>query len=226
MASQSDFASNERVYAAESANQEFARIFGFSSELIRDSARVALRRYLESDEMHAQSSGPGSNLYHALVEEVRASLDTDDAWTANHTVDNRTAPRAYRKDGLGLAFAQGTISTGAIGSQLRLKKRLGSVTIVELKSAGNTQQVELPFDDIEEEVSSRPQTLWFLVYCQDNDVIHLEVALPAGVTDAGKIVGWDKRIVLDDVRMTETAVEERADERGEDGEVGVAISAR
>lgn len=226
MASQADFANNTRGYAGENANQEFSRIFGFSSELIRDSARVALRRYSESDEMHTQSSGPGSNLYHVLVEEVRASLDTDDAWTANRSVDNRTAPRAYRKDGLGLAFAQGTNSTGDIGLELHLKKRLGSVTIVELKSAGGTQQVELSFDDIEEEVSSRPQTLWFLVYCCDGDAIHLEVALPAGVTDDGKIIGWDKRIVLDDVRMTGTVVEERADEHGEDGEVGIAISAR
>jgi hypothetical protein len=42
----------------------------------------------------------------------------------------------------------------------------------------------------------------------------------------GKITGWDKRIVLGDVSMTDVAVEERTDERGEDGEVGVSISAR
>lgn len=65
-----------------------------------------------------------------------------------------------------------------------------------------------------------------MVYCRDGDAVHLEVSLPSGVTDDGKIIGWDERIVLDDVNMTNVAVEERTDERGEDGEVGVAISAR
>ncbi|MDR3963091.1 MAG: hypothetical protein Q3X04_04775 [Veillonella sp.] len=50
--------------------------------------------------------------------------------------------------------------------------------------------------------------------------------MPSGATDDGKITGWDKRIVLGDVSMTDVAVEERTDERGEDGEVGVSISAR
>lgn len=150
----------------------------------------------------------------------------NDVWTANRSVDNHTAPRAYRRDGLGLTFAQGTNSTGNIREELHLKKRVGSVTIVELQRAGGTQQVELAFDDVEKEILARPQTLWFLVYCRDGNTVHLEVSLPSGATDDGKITGWDKRIVLGDVSMTDVAVEERTDERGEDGEVGVSISAR
>ena len=86
--------------------------------------------------------------------------------------------------------------------------------------------MELAFDDVEKEILARPQTLWFLVYCRDGNTVHLEVSLPYGATDDGKITGWDKRIVLGDVSMTDVAVEERTDERGEDGEVGVSISAR
>lgn len=223
---QADFVGNARVYSDESSNREFERIFGFPPQLIRDAVRMALRSYMESDDIHTQLSGPGSNLYHTLVEQVRAALDENDAWTANRSVDNHTAPRAYRRDGLGLTFAQGTNSTGNIREELHLKKRVGSVTIVELQRAGGTQQVELAFDDVEKEILARPQTLWFLVYCRDGNTVHLEVSLPSGATDDGKITGWDKRIVLGDVSMTDVAVEERTDERGEDGEVGVSISAR
>lgn len=223
---QADFVGNARVYSDESSNREFERIFGFPPQLIRDAVRMALRSYMESDDIHTQLSGPGSNPYHTLVEQVRAALDENDAWTANRSVDNHTAPRAYRRDGLGLTFAQGTNSTGNIREELHLKKRVGSVTIVELQRAGGTQQVELAFDDVEKEILARPQTLWFLVYCRDGNTVHLEVSLPSGATDDGKITGWDKRIVLGDVSMTDVAVEERTDERGEDGEVGVSISAR
>lgn len=141
---QADFVGNARVYSDESSNREFERIFGFPPQLIRDAVRMALRSYMESDDIHTQLSGPGSNLYHTLVEQVRAALDENDAWTANRSVDNHTAPRAYRRDGLGLTFAQGTNSTGNIREELHLKKRVGSVTIVELQRAGGTQQVEWP----------------------------------------------------------------------------------
>lgn len=223
---QVDFAGNARVHSGESSNREFERIFGFSPQLIRDAARMALRSYMESDDIHTQLSGPGSNLYHTLVEQVRAALDENDAWAANRSVDNHTAPRAYRRDGLGLTFAQGTNSTGDIRAELHLKHKVGSVTIVELQKTGRFRQRELSFCDVEEKISSFSQKLWFLVYCRDGDAVHLEVSLPSGVTDDGKIIGWDERIVLDDVNMTNVAVEERTDERGEDGEVGVAISAR
>ena len=125
---QADFVGNARVYSGESSNREFERIFGFPPQLIRDAVRMALRSYMESDDIHTQLSGPGSNLYHTLVEQVRAALDENDVWTANRSVDNHTAPRAYRRDGLGLTFAQGTNSTGNIREELHLKKRVGSVT--------------------------------------------------------------------------------------------------
>jgi len=134
---QADFVGNARVYSDESSNREFERIFGFPPQLIRDAVRMALRSYMESDDIHTQLSGPGSNLYHTLVEQVRAALDENDAWTANRSVDNHTAPRAYRRDGLGLTFAQGTNSTGNIREELHLKKRVGSVTIVAVLSKWN-----------------------------------------------------------------------------------------
>jgi len=55
--------------------------------------------------------------------------------------------------------------------------------------------------------------------------VRLEVSLPAGVDSNGKIIGWDKRLMLDEVNLTDQFVEARNDERGEDG-VAVAISAR
>ena len=88
---QADFVGNARVYSDESSNREFERIFGFPPQLIRDAVRMALRSYMESDDIHTQLSGPGSNLYHTLVEQVRAALDENDAWTANRSVDNHTA---------------------------------------------------------------------------------------------------------------------------------------
>ena len=66
---QADFVGNARVYSDESSNREFERIFGFPPQLIRDAVRMALRSYMESDDIHTQLSGPGSNLYHTLVEQ-------------------------------------------------------------------------------------------------------------------------------------------------------------
>ena len=65
-----------------------------------------------------------------------------------------------------------------------------------------------------------------VLYRREDDTVKLEVSLPAGVSEDGKVTGWDKRIILDDVTMSGSITEERTDERGEDGEVGVAISAR
>ncbi|EIJ23221.1 hypothetical protein EAI75_08160 [Bifidobacterium longum] len=63
------------------------------------------------------------------------------------------------------------------------------------------------------------------MYYRETDSVRLEVSLPAGVDSNGKIIGWDNRLVLDEVNLTDQFVEARNDERGEDG-VAVAISAR
>lgn len=73
-------------------------------------------------------------------------------------------------------------------------------------------------------VPVRPQ-MWLVVYYRETDSVRLEVSLPAGVDSNGKIIGWDNRLVLDEVNLTDQFVEARNDERGEDG-VAVAISAR
>ena len=65
-----------------------------------------------------------------------------------------------------------------------MKKRVGSVTIVELQRAGGTQQVELAFDDVEKEILARPQTLWFLVWC-------LFVRSVAGIVGAIRGMPWE-----------------------------------
>ena len=42
--------------------------------------------------------------------------------------------------------------------------------------------------------------------------MRLEVSLPAGVDSNGKIIGWDNRLVLDEVNLTDQFVEARNDE--------------
>ena len=91
--------------------------------------------------------------------------------------------------------------------------------------AGAIQQV-LPIVDFESSVIARPQTFWLVVYHRDEDGIRLEVSLPAGVNEDGTIVGWDNRIVLDDVTANDQSMEVRNEERGEDDDVTVAISER
>lgn len=86
------------------------------------------------------------------------------------------------------------------------------------------KQQELSFDDWTSMVPMRPQ-MWLVVYCRETDSVRLEASLPAGVDSNGKIIGWDKRLILDEVNLTDRFVEARNDERGEDG-VAVAISAR
>ena len=81
------------------------------------------------------------------------------------------------------------------------------------------KQQELSFDDWTSMVPMRPQ-MWLVVYCRETDSVRLEASLPAGVDS-----GWDKRLILDEVNLTDQFVEARNDERGEDG-VAVAISAR
>lgn len=59
-----------------------------------------------------------------------------------------------------------------------------------------------------------------------NEPVSLEVSLPLGVSDDGKILGWDKRIVLGEIGANDQIVEVRDDGRDEGDDVAVAISAR
>lgn len=226
MFSQPDFAGYTRNYSKESATQEFFRIFGFSPEVLRESAYRALRSATQTDDMHSQLSGAGSRFYHTFVEEVRTELDRLDEWTAKRDDDNQSSPRAYRADGLALAFVQGNSATGDLNKVLGLKKPLGNVTLVELQQSNPVPNREMTFEIFAGTAKSRPQTMWLVLYRREDDTVKLEVSLPAGVSEDGKVTGWDKRIILDDVTMSGSITEERTDERGEDGEVGVAISAR
>lgn len=102
---QADFGDVERRSTSNSADKAFQRIFGFSSSVIQESAWRALRVATGTDGVHSQLSAAGSKFYHEFVSEVRAFVDTFDNWSANRSDDNKTSPRAYRSDGLTLAFA-------------------------------------------------------------------------------------------------------------------------
>ena len=221
---QADFCDVERRSTSNSADEAFQRIFGFPSSVIRESAWRALRVATGTDGVHSQLSAAGSKFYHEFVSEVRAFIDTVDEWSANCSDDNKTSPRAYRSDGLTLAFAQGSPATGNINKELHLKKVPGTVTLLELQEKAPAKQRELSFDALTSMVPARPQ-MWLVVYYREADLVRLEVSLPAGVDSNGKIIGWDKRLMLDEVNLTDQFVEARNDERGEDG-VAVAISAR
>ncbi|KAA8820717.1 hypothetical protein CSQ85_02335 [Bifidobacterium rousetti] len=60
----------------------------------------------------------------------------------------------------------------------------------------------------------------------DNETVSLEVSLPTGASDNGRILGWDKRIVLGETGIDDRIVEVRDDGRNEGGDAAVAISAR
>ncbi|WP_240544337.1 hypothetical protein [Bifidobacterium sp. SO4] len=228
MSIQPDFADNGRVFTEESADKEFERIFGFSAQVLRNAALAALRSARETDDLHSQLSAAGSHFYHLLVEDVRAEVDTLDDWSANRDDDNHTSPRAHRSDGLALAFAQGTAATGHITGSPRPRKPLGTFTLLELRQNMNCDPQQLEFPELSEAVEERPQTLWLLLFHRDtaNEAVSLEVSLPTGVSDDGKILGWDKRIVLGEIGSNDQIVEVREDERDEGDGTAIAISAR
>lgn len=228
MSVQPDFANKPRVLTGDSASAEFFRIFGFSAGKLKMAAIRALRAAREMDDMHAQLSAAGSSFYHNLVSEVRAEIDILDGWSANRSDDNKTSPRAHRADGLALAFAQGTASTGRISETPQLRKKPGIVTLLELQRNMPQAPQQLEFERFSEAVEERPQTLWLLLFHRstDNETVSLEVSLPLGVSDDGKILGWDKRIVLGEIGANDQIVEERDDGRDEGDDVAVAISAR
>lgn len=228
MSIQIDFADNGRVFAEESADAEFARIFGFSAQVLRNAAAAALRGARETDDLHSQLSAAGSRFYHLLVEEVCAEVDTLDDWSANRNDSNHTSPRARRMDGLALAFAQGTTATGFITGFPRPKKPLGTFTLLELRQNTSCEPQQLEFGELSEAVKERPQTLWLLLFHRDtdNESVNLEVSLPTGVSDDDKIIGWDKRIVLGEIGVNGQIVEVQGDERNEGDDAAVAISAR
>ena len=228
MPEQLDFLENSRVFTHKSADDEFLRIFGFSTELLRTAAARALRAARETDGVHSQPSAAGSRFYHSLVEEIRSEIDTLDNWSANQSDNNQTSPRARRKDGLALAFAQGTAETGNITGLPKTKKKLGTFTLLELLRTTQQEPRQLEFGELSEEVEDRPQTLWLLLFNRrdDNEQVSLEVSLPTGVSEDGRILGWDKRIVLDEVGMNDQIMEDWNDERDEGDDVAVAISAR
>lgn len=97
---------------------------------------------------------------------------------------------------------------------------------MEIRQSHEVTQLELGEDAFTKALDARPQTLWLVIYAKDGNTVHLEVSLPAGVTEDGRITGWDKRIILDDVGMAESFVEDRNDDNDEGNDVTVAISAR
>ncbi|WP_223846772.1 hypothetical protein [Bifidobacterium rousetti] len=228
MSFQPDFADNARVFMNESADQEFSRIFGFSANVLRSAAMTALREARETSDRHSQLSAPGSRFYHRLVEAVREEVDMLDGWSANRDADNKTSPRARRVDGLAFAFAQGNAATGLITGSPQPKNRLGVVTVLELQRNDAGEPEQLAFDRLTKEVEARPQTLWLLLFHRDsdNETVSLEVSLPTGASDNGRILGWDKRIVLGETGIDDRIVEVRDDGRNEGGDAAVAISAR
>ena len=224
---QPDFVGNVRCFEGADAFREFQRIFGFSAEYVTSAAMRALRLVAETDHLHAQISAEGSGFYHEFVSEVRAGINTLDQWKADRSIDNRMSPRAYRTDGLALAFAQGNGATGHSSKDLRLK-HLGPVTALELqKRNAGPEQLTFDFDQVSAEALSRPQTFWLIVYNRVDDQVLLEVSLPVVDQYECKIMGWDKRLIFGDITWNETIAEaENNDERNENGDVDVAISAR
>ena len=222
---QPDFSGNVRCYVGDAADREIMRIFGFRSTVFTDAARNALRAVTESDDMHAQLSAEGSRFYHAFVEGVREEIDMLDDWSANREADNQTSPRAYRADGLTLAFAQGNSATGDESKNLGLK-RLGKVTLFEIRRSNDAEQQELDFDELPGEAQTRPQTLWLLVYKRDGDKVSIEVSLPVVSAEDDTIIGWDKRLILGEITWNTVIVEATDDERrNEDGDAAIAVSA-
>ncbi|PLS31707.1 hypothetical protein Uis1B_0414 [Bifidobacterium margollesii] len=229
MSIQPDFSDNVRIFTNKLAEREFSRIFGFSADVLRNAAIAALREARETSDLHSQLSAPGARFYHRFVEAVREEVDMLDGWSANREADNKTSPRARRTDGLAFAFKQGNASTGVIEGVPQPKNKLGVVTVLELQNNNAAEEPEqLSFDELSAEAEARPQTLWLLLFHRDVDDRHvsLEVSLPIGVTDDGKILGWDKRIVLGETGIDSRIVEVRDDGRNEGDDTAVAISAR
>ena len=228
MSVQPDFADNPRILTEDSASMEFFRIFGFSADKLKEAAIRALRSARETDDMHSQLSAAGSSFYHSLVSEVRAEIDILDDWSANRSDDNKTSPRAHRADGLALAFAQGTAATGRSTGSPQLRKKPGTVTLLELQRSTSQDPQQMEFERFSEAVEERPQTLWLLLFHRstDNESVGLEVSLPLGVSDDGKILGWDKRIVFGEIGANDQIMEVRDDGRNTSDDVAVTISAR
>ena len=224
---QPDFAGKVRCFEGEDAYREFQRIFGFSAKYVVSAAMRALRPVIETDHIHAQASAEGSGFYHTFVSEVKAEIDTLDRWTANRDIDNRMSPRAYRNDGLVLAFAPGNGATGRSSRELGLR-HLGPVTALELqRHNAQTDQMTLDFNQLSAEASSRPHTFWLIVYKRVDDRVSLEVSLPIADQNECRIVGWDKRLIFGEISWNAAIAEaENNDERNESGDVAVAISAR
>ena len=86
----------------------------------------------------------------------------------------------------------------------------------------------MEFERLSEAVEERPQTLWLLLFHRstDNESVSLEVSLPLGVSDEGKILGWDKRIVFGEIGANDQITEVRDNGRNKSDDVAVAISAR
>ncbi|MEE8736341.1 hypothetical protein [Bifidobacterium subtile] len=220
-----DYYGNARNIAGQPSKNEFERIFGFSDEIIRGAALTALRVANEVDDRHSQTSGQGSIFYHTFIAEIRTAVDVMDEWTANQEGDNHTAPRMYRSDGLGLAFVQGGAGTADIKSSLYLKKPLGVVTMLEIQQGSFPEQLELSYTDFADR--SMDPALWLIVYHREGNVVRLEVSNPEGVTEDGKITGWRKRLVLEDVDMNDQIIKgDDSGEQDEDGDVNVPISVR
>ena len=224
---QPDFAGKVCCLEGEDAREEFQRIFGFPAEYIIASAMRGLRPVHEADHLHSQASAEGSGFYHAFVSGVETEIDMLDQWEANRKVENQMSPRAYRADGLALAFAQGNSATGH-SMEKNLRVTIGRVTALELQKL-NTGSKQLTFDFLQESTksSSRLRSMWLIIYNRNKDRVSLEVSLPIVDSIKHTIVGWDERLIFgeitQDMRIAEAEIN---DESAGTGDVAVAISAK
>lgn len=223
---QPDLVGISKKFSGIDADEEISNRFGFKSEIIYDAARLALRQATQTDDIHSQQSAPGSNFYHVFIEQMRTLLDQYDDWSAQKSNDVYNSPRAYNAEGYGIAFAQGNSATGDLEARLDIRKPLGTQIIKEIRRT-SAQQFELSNVELFNVFGTRAQqSLWLMLYHRNNDSVALEMALPSGVNEEGKVTGWDIRIALKTVELTENFMEDE-DTNGYAGEEPVvSIAAR
>lgn len=228
MALQPDLNGNERVLVNTTAEQEFARVFGFSAHILYDAVASAARVARETNDRNAQASAAGSRFYHRFIEAVRQEVDTLEDWSANQNDDAMASPRVRRTDGLAFAFIQGDNATGQITKSPQPKKKLGPATLREIQRDTESDLEQLTLDCFLTTRGFRTRRLWLLLFHRDtdNEYVTLEMSLPTGATDEGRILGWDKRIVLGEVSMHDQIAEVQNDGFNDENGTAVAISAR
>lgn len=199
---------------------------GLTEATLLESAEWGLRHAF-SCTLHEPPSVPGVIAWGKIVRGLRDRL-VPAKWTPNDANNYATVVSPSGRDAI--AVAAGDAGTGVAGANVATRTNKGPVT----RAKAGDNQLSL-FEMVAEQFPS-PQALpdagvrtWLLLHYVDEEAeqIRVELSLPTGLDENGRVIGWHQRIILTPIPHLPEPFAETAPPAAEtDGEIDIHIRRR